>query len=113
MSASSSYSGKSKPWTFTLTPSASKTASGTPAAQTTFVPGVVFNLTLAGGNDDEAVYSLPMTFGHDMSSTDARKRAPTTPTSLQTVNMLVDLGSSDMVSTVQVEQTDSNSGSRP
>lgn len=64
----------------------------------TFVPGVVFNLTLAGGNDDQAVYSLPMTFGHDLADGLARKRAPTTPTTAQTVNMLIDLGSSDMVS---------------
>lgn len=101
-SQSSTYSGKSKPWSFTLTPSASKTTTGTgtAAAQATFVPGVVFNLTLAGGNDDHAVYSLPMTFGHDMESDDDddRRRAPTTSTKLQTINMLVDLGSSDMVS---------------
>jgi hypothetical protein len=96
----SSASGKSKPWSFTLTPSASKTTttSGTRAAQVTFVPGVVFDLSLAGGNDDQAVYSLPMTFGHDLAEGVARKRAPTTPTTAQTVNMLVDLGSSDMVS---------------
>ncbi|CAK9782412.1 acid protease [Cutaneotrichosporon oleaginosum] len=98
-SAMPTSSGKGRPWSFTLTPSASKTTttSGTYAAQVSFVPGVVFNLTLAGGNDDTAVYSLPMTFGHDLADgVDARKRAPTTPTSAQTVNMLVDLGSSDM-----------------
>ncbi|BEJ17922.1 hypothetical protein CspHIS471_0701990 [Cutaneotrichosporon sp. HIS471] len=96
---SSTSSGKSKPWSFTLTPSASRatSTSGTHSAQVTFVPGVVFDMTLAGGNDDQAVYSLPMTFGHDLvSGAAARKRAPTTPTSAQTINMLVDLGSSDM-----------------
>lgn len=62
----------------------------------TFVPGVVFDMMLAGGNDDLAVYSLPMAFGHDLANPVTRKRAPTTPSSIQTMNMLVDLGSSDM-----------------
>lgn len=90
---------KTKPWTFTATPS--KTTSGSAASQTTYVPGLVFNLSLGGTTDDTAVYSVPMTFGHDLSGDySSRKRADPdwNGVSGQTLNMQVDLGSSDMVS---------------
>ncbi|RSH79075.1 uncharacterized protein EHS24_002007 [Apiotrichum porosum] len=100
-SASSYVFTKSKPWTYTATPS--KTTSGTAASQTTYVPGIVFNLTLAGSTDDQAVYSLPMTFGHETASgdyTSDRRRASSSSDwdgiTGQVLNMQVDLGSSDM-----------------
>jgi hypothetical protein len=78
------------------------------------VPGVILPLVLGGDNDDQAVYSVQMDFGHgtldggDMSSSKRRRRMPEglakrRPSSYwdggspQTVNLQVDLGSSDLV----------------
>lgn len=89
----SSLTSKSKSWTYT--PSASSTTSGYGAAATTYVPGIIFNMSVSLPSDAEAVYSVPMAFGHDPSGGNNYRRAPAG--SLQTLNMLVDLGSSDMV----------------
>lgn len=81
----------SKPWT---TSSRTSTAS----AKSTFVPGMLFNLSM-GGRDRDTVYSIPMSFGHEAksSSYDSRKRQDWNGTAPQVLNMMVDLGSSDMV----------------
>lgn len=91
-SSRSSTSTVSRPWTYQ--PSPSKTTSGTEPSKTTFVPGVVFNLTLGGDSDTEAVYSVPMTFGH---GTSFKRQVQRRGSDYETLNMQVDLGSSDMV----------------
>ena len=87
------------PWT--------RTSSARP--QSTYVSGLMLNLTLAGNSDSEAVYSVPMTFGHGIQNgSDSvlasrwRRDSSTDPglngANFQVVNLQVDLGSSDMVS---------------
>lgn len=67
------------------------------------------NLTLAGDSDTEAIYSVEMAFGHNADSdSERRKRNLRRRASTwdggdpQTVNLQVDLGSSDMVSQIRV-----------
>lgn len=51
-----------------------------------------------GGRDRDTVYSVPMSFGHEsQSSSYSRKRQDWNGTAPQVLNMMVDLGSSDMV----------------
>ena len=90
------------PWTYTATQTYDSTAA---SAQTSFVPGVILNLTLAGDSDSEAVYSVPMTFGHaSEGSSDAvlsargRFDSDWDGGDPQTFNLQIDLGSSDLVS---------------
>lgn len=82
---------KSRPWT-----TSSKTSTGSDS-KPTFVPGQLFNMTM-GGRDRDTVYSVPMSFGHEsQSSSYSRKRQDWNGTAPQVLNMMVDLGSSDMV----------------
>lgn len=92
------------PWTYTPT----RTTSSSAPSQTPYVPGVILNLNLAGDSESQAVYSVPMSFGHGAQSAvdsvfPSRRRKRRPPSSdvggIQTVNMQVDLGSSDLVST--------------
>lgn len=53
-------------------------------------------MTLAGDSDLEAVYAVPVELGHGSEST-RRKRAPGDGSFSQTMNVQIDLGSSDMV----------------
>ncbi|KAK4683562.1 hypothetical protein P7C73_g6681, partial [Tremellales sp. Uapishka_1] len=84
-SKSSMTSTISRPWTYSTT----RTSSGSTPTPSVYVPGVILNMTLAGDSDTDTVYSVPMDFGHIASS----KRDSTTS---QTLNMQVDLGSSDL-----------------
>ena len=87
------------PWT--------RTSSAKP--ENTYVPGLMLNLTLAGNSDSEAVYSVPMTFGHGVQNgsdfvlaskwkRDSSTGSDLSGTNSQVVDLQVDLGSSDMVS---------------
>ncbi len=99
------------PWTYTAT----QTSTGTAAAQTSYVPGVLLDLILAGDSDSEAVYSVQMAFGDDMQNSTEDVLFPTRrikrkSTTLdwdggvpQTINLQVDLGSSDLVSSFQAK----------
>lgn len=100
-----STSTRSRPWT---TYYATRTWRPSASASATYVPGVLFNLTLAGDSDIQAVYSVPLAFGHNAASgaSDVLSEIYQKPTKRapdwnggdpQTVNMQVDLGSSDMV----------------
>ena len=99
----------SRPWQ----PSTKSTTSHAPE-ETPYVPGVILPLVLGGDDDDQAVYSVQMDFGHgtldggDVGGSSKRrriagglqKRRPSTywdGGSPQTVNLQVDLGSSDLV----------------
>jgi len=99
----------SRPWQ----PSTKSTTSHTPE-ETPYVSGVILPLVLGGDDDDQAVYSVQMDFGHgtldggDVGGSSKRrriagglqKRRPSTywdGGSPQTVNLQVDLGSSDLV----------------
>lgn len=82
---------KSKPWS-----TSSKTSTGKDS-RPTFVPGQLFNMTM-GGRDHDTVYSVPMFFGHEpQGNSYNRKRQDWNGTAPQVLNMMVDLGSSDMV----------------
>jgi len=90
--ASSSFS---RPWQVSTRSTTSHAAEQTP-----YVAGVVMQMVLGGDNDDQAVYSVPMDFGHGVLGGSSRKRRPSANWnggSAQTVNLQVDLGSSDMV----------------
>lgn len=52
-------------------------------------------MTLGGTSDAQAVYSVPMTLGHD--SGYRKKRSQKRDAVYQVMDMQVDLGSSDMV----------------
>nr|ODN86690.1 hypothetical protein L203_03938 [Cryptococcus depauperatus CBS 7841] len=80
-------------WSYSATESGSShTASSTKPA---FVPGATLNLTLAGQTEVEAVYSVKVKFGHQDDS--GRKRASYKDDGgYQSMNLQVDLGSSDM-----------------
>ena len=94
--ASSSSSSFSRPWEVSTRSTSSHAAESTP-----YVPGVIMKMVLGGDNDDQAVYSVPMDFGHGTLDGSRRKRRPSSNWnggSAQTVNLQVDLGSSDMVS---------------
>jgi len=94
----------------------SQTSASPPAASSSTSPGVIFNLTLAGDSDDEAIYAVQMAFGKGASAGSAAVQAQLSQDWLiqqrdqqvdpqakwiggvpQIVNMQVDLGSSDMV----------------
>jgi hypothetical protein len=83
----SSYSASSLPWS-------TRERHSSAAAAPTFVPGVELNMTLGGDSDTEAVYAIAVELGHSVAS--GRKRAPGDGSS-QTMNIQIDLGSSDMV----------------
>ncbi|WVQ80478.1 hypothetical protein IAT38_002583 [Cryptococcus sp. DSM 104549] len=81
-------------WSYSATRSASSaTSSSTKAA---YVPGVVLNMTLGGDSDTEAVYSVGMVFGHNKDSARRKRASYKKDGELQTMNLQVDLGSSDM-----------------
>ncbi|ORY31937.1 aspartic peptidase domain-containing protein [Naematelia encephala] len=105
--SSSRTSATTSPFTAPWTYKASKTSSSHAAAKTTYVPGVVLNLTLSGNSDTEAVYAVPLQFGHNSTSLDEdavfprAKRAKSEPRAssssvVQTMMLQVDLGSSDL-----------------
>lgn len=83
-----SYSASPLPWSTRIRHSSA-------SAAPTFIPGVELNMTLGGDSDTEAVYAVAVELGH--SDTPSRKRAPGDGSS-QTMNLQIDLGSSDMVS---------------
>jgi len=83
----SSYAASSLPWS-------TRERHTSAAAAPTFVPGVELNMTLGGDSDTEAVYAIAVELGH--SAPASRKRAPGDGSS-QTMNIQIDLGSSDMV----------------
>jgi hypothetical protein len=88
----SSYSASPLPWSTRVRHSSA-------SAAPTFVPGVEFNMTLGGDSDTEAVYAIAVELGHSVAA--SRKRAPGDESS-QTMNVQIDLGSSDMVSRTHV-----------
>lgn len=91
----STNSSFSRPWQVSTRSTTSHAAEQTP-----YVPGVILKMVLGGDNDDQAVYSVPMDFGHGTLDGSLRKRRPSSKWdggSPQTVNLQVDLGSSDMV----------------
>ncbi|KAL7418968.1 hypothetical protein Q5752_006652 [Cryptotrichosporon argae] len=99
--SSTSRTSVSEPWSFT--PKASTTTSTGAAVQSTYVPGVVFNLSLAVPSNDEAVYALPVAFGHvgvesdiALPPRDWKRASDWDGTDYQTFNLQVDLGSSDL-----------------
>lgn len=53
-------------------------------------------MTLGGDSDVEAVYAVPIELGHGQPA-ERRKRAPGDDEFSQTMNVQIDLGSSDMV----------------
>lgn len=53
-------------------------------------------MTLGGDSDIEAVYAVPIELGHGQPAR-RRKRAPEDGEFSQTMNVQIDLGSSDMV----------------
>jgi hypothetical protein len=99
---SSSYytaSSRSAPFSRPWEPS-TRSASSHAAQSTPYVSGVIVKMVLGGDDDDQAVYSVPMDFGHGALGGSRRKRRPSSSWdggSPQTVNLQVDLGSSDMV----------------
>lgn len=93
-SSSSAWSDSAPIYTSSSLPWSTRTRHTSAAAVPTYVPGVEFNLTLGGDSDTEAVYAVAVELGHSASAT-SRKRAPAS----QMMNIQVDLGSSDMVST--------------
>jgi hypothetical protein len=58
-------------------------------------------MTLGGDSDTEAVYAVPIELGHSIPDPQ-RKRAPG-DTFSQTMNVQIDLGSSDMVGQAQIQ----------
>jgi hypothetical protein len=102
------------PWTYTAT----QTSTGTAAAETSYVPGVIFNLTFAGDSDSQAVYSVPMSFGHGSQNkaeavfTSKKDKRRTSSDwnggDAQTVYLQIDLGSSDLVRTFLTSGTTAN-----
>ena len=85
--SASSYTASSLPWS-------TRERHSSAAAAPTFVPGVQLNMTLGGDSDTESVYAIAVELGHSVAS--SRKRAPGDGSS-QTMNIQIDLGSSDMV----------------
>lgn len=83
----SSYTASSLPWS-------TRERHTSAAAAPTFVPGVELNMTLGGDSDTEAVYAIAVELGH---SAPARRRRAPGDGSSQTMNIQIDLGSSDMV----------------
>jgi hypothetical protein len=96
-SSSSTWSDSSARYTPSSLPWSTRTRHTSAAAVPTYIPGVEFDLTLGGDSDTEAVYAVAVELGHSMPAT-SRKRAPGDETS-QMMNIQIDLGSSDMVST--------------
>lgn len=96
-------------WSYSAT---KKTATATASESTSssYVPGVVLNMTMAGTSDTQAVYSVEVALGHDDGNS-RRKRAFRRRASYdgneatQYVNLQVDLGSSDMVNSVIIFQS--------
>jgi hypothetical protein len=101
---SSTTSSFSQPW---------HTSARTPTPQVSqHVEGILLPMQLSGDTEDQAVYSVPMSFGHDADGSDngnqrrsygnlRYKRGPSVdwqPGQPQILNLQVDLGSSDMVS---------------
>lgn len=77
------------------------------------------NLTLSGDSDTQAVYSVSMTLGHgpqsgaDVAFPSRIGRRDSTGSNAQTVNLQIDLGSSDLVSAhvrYQIRLTQISSG---
>lgn len=93
-SSSSAWSDSAPIYTSSSLPWSTRTRHTSAAAVPTYVPGVEFNLTLGGDSDTEAVYAVAVELGHSASAI-SRKRAPAS----QMMNIQIDLGSSDMVST--------------
>lgn len=104
-SSSKSSSTFSAPWTYTP----SRTSSA--AASSTYVPGVLLNLTLSGASETQAVYAVEMDFGHSSPSSTSRRRynserrrrrerraSSSSQGDVQQIELQVDLGSSDLVS---------------
>jgi hypothetical protein len=61
------------------------------------VAGVTLDMSLGGDSDLEAIYAVPIELGHGQPAR-RRKRAPGDDNeSSQTMNVQIDLGSSDMV----------------
>ncbi|OXG13527.1 endopeptidase [Cryptococcus neoformans Ze90-1] len=88
------------------------TAAASKSTSSSYVPGVVLNMTMAGTSDTQAVYSVEMAFGHDDDNS-RRKRAFRKGAlygqdgTTQYVNLQVDLGSSDMwVATTDCSSSD-------
>ena len=103
----------SAPWSFNHTRSSTTAA----AAQSSVVPGVIINLVFAGDSDSQAVYSVPMAFGHGSQSSSSAVTSwggidQQSDVSAgnggndQTLNVQVDLGSSDLVSSASSELQD-------
>lgn len=91
-------------WSYSATKKTA-TATASESKSSSYVPGVVLNMTMAGTTDTQAVYSVEVALGHDDGNS-RRKRAFRRGASYdggettQYVNLQVDLGSSDMVRSV-------------
>ena len=110
LSSTSTSHSFSRPWSTSTRSTSSHAAESTP-----YVSGVILPLYLAGDSDTQAVYSVPMDFGHG--TQDASKRSSKwNGGDPQTVNLQIDLGSSDMVRRASRQQqlvTDGSGLHRP
>lgn len=98
--SSSTWSDSAPIYTSSSLPWSTRSRHSTPSSAPSFVPGVELNMTLGGDSDTEAVYAVPIELGHSIPDPQ-RKRAPG-DTFSQTMNVQIDLGSSDMVSRAQI-----------